>query len=101
MADRPLLAGFQRKYLRKLAHNAKTLVQVGDAGLTETVHAAVDAALRDHELVKVRLHEPEDKKASARELARRSGSELAGLVGHTVILYRRHPDEPRIELPER
>lgn len=101
MADRPLLAGFQRKYLRKLAHNAKALVQVGDAGLTETVHAAVDAALRDHELVKVRLRRPEDKREDARTLASQVGAALCGLVGHTVILYRPHPKTPRIELPQR
>ena len=61
----------------------------------------VERALDDHELVKVRLREPEDKKASARDLAERCGAELCGLVGHTVILYRRHPERPRIELPER
>lgn len=95
------LKGFQRRFLRQRAHSLRALVHVGEAGLSNGVFAALDEALLNHELVKVRLHEPEDKKASARELARRSGSELAGLVGHTVILYRRHPDEPRIELPER
>jgi RNA-binding protein YhbY len=33
-------------------------------------------------------------------LAEKSGAELCGLVGHTVILYRRRPEDPRIELPE-
>jgi len=95
------LQGFQRKYLRGLAHSRRPLVSVGEAGISEAVVAAVEAALADHELVKVRLHEPEDKKAAARELALRSGAELCGLVGHTVILYRRHPEHPRIELPVR
>ncbi len=51
--------------------------------------------------MKVRLHEPDDKKALARTLADESGAELCGLVGHTVILYLAHPEEPRIELPVR
>ena len=95
------MEGYQRKYLRGLAHGLKPVVQVGQAGVTAAVIAAVDDALEHAELIKVRLHEPEDKKAMATELAARAGAELCGMVGHTVILYRRHPDDPRIELPVR
>ena len=49
----------------------------------------------------MRLHQPEDKKATARALADAAGAHLCGVVGHTVILYRRHPERPRIALPER
>jgi RNA-binding protein len=97
----PELAGHQRKHLRSLAHPLKPVVHVGEAGLTEGVLRALDAALLDHELVKVRLHEPEDKKAAARELAERSAAALCGVVGHTVILYRPHPEAPKIVLPTR
>jgi RNA-binding protein YhbY len=34
-------------------------------------------------------------------IADKSGAALCGLVGHTVILYRPHPEDPRIELPKR
>jgi RNA-binding protein len=95
----PELHGFQRKHLRSLAHPLKSLVHVGDGGISEGVLRAVDQALLDHELVKVRLHEPEEKKAAARQLAESTGAALCGLVGHTVILYRPHPEDPRIELP--
>ena len=95
------LRGFQRRYLRGLANPRKALVQVGEAGLSDGVLQALDAALLQHELVKVRLREPEDKKAAARELAEKSGAELCGVVGHTVILYRPHPEEPTIDLPTR
>lgn len=95
------LEGFQRRHLRSLAHGLRPVVIVGEAGLSEAVVRALDRALLDHELVKVRLRQPEDKKAMAAELAARGGAELCGLVGHTAILYRRHPDRPRIQLPER
>lgn len=95
------LTSFQRSHLRSLAHSLRPVVQVGEAGLSDAVQAAVERALESHELVKVRLRHPEDKRAAARELAERCGAELCGLVGHTVILYRRHPDSPRIELPRR
>ncbi len=95
------LAGFQRKHLRKLAHGLKPVVSVGEAGLTPAIGRALEDALAHHELVKVKLHQPEDKKAAAAELARMGGAELCGLVGHTVILYRRNEESPRIEVPER
>jgi len=100
-APQPALRGFQRKYLRKLAHGLKPLVHVGAGGASSPVLRALADALDDHELVKVRMHEPDDKKGLARQLAEESGAELCGLVGHTAILYRAHPETPRIEIPVR
>jgi RNA-binding protein len=97
----PALAGFQRRHLRGLANPLKPLVHVGEAGISDAVIGALEDALEHHELVKVRLHQPQDKKAHATELARRASAHLCGLVGHTVILYRAHPEKPQIELPER
>lgn len=102
MAPTPTeLRGFQRRHLRKLAHGLKPVVYVGEGGISEPVVAALDAALRDHELVKVKLREPEAKKRAAEELAARARAELCGLVGHMVILYRRNDEAPQIELPTR
>ncbi|MBS1105752.1 MAG: hypothetical protein H6Q91_1254 [Deltaproteobacteria bacterium] len=105
MPDRPPaspeLAGFQKRYLRSLAQRLEPIVWVGDDGLSEGVLRALREALAVHELVKVRMRAPSDKRAAAAELARVGGAVLVGLIGHTVILYRRHPDEPKLELPTR
>ena len=93
------LSGRQRKHLRGLAHRLEPVVHVGHHGVTDAVVAAVNEQLTAHELIKVRLHEPEDKKGMADDLATRTGADPCGLVGHTVILYRRHPDHPRIVVP--
>lgn len=95
------LAGFQRRHLRKLAHGRKPIVFVGDAGISDPVVAALDQALADHELVKVKLPGAEGKKELASVLAERSGAHLCGLVGHMAILFRPDPDESQIELPTR
>jgi RNA-binding protein len=94
------LTGRQRRHLRGLANPRKPLVQVGEAGISEAVLQALNSALESHELVKVKLQQPADKKADARLLADKTGSELCGLVGHTVILYRRSPENPGIEFPD-
>ena len=78
-----------RKHLRGLAHALKPLVHVGSAGLTGRVVEAVDMALADHELIKVKMAaERDERKVIAEEMARRTGSEIAGLIGSIAILYR-------------
>lgn len=92
----PQLTGRQRKALRGRAHALQPSVLVGQAGIDDRVLRSVDEALAAHELIKVRLHEPQDKRADASALASGTGAALCGLVGHTVILYRPHPDHPTI-----
>lgn len=94
------LTGRQKRYLRSLAQRLAPVAWVGEAGLTEGVAHAVAEALARDELVKVRMHDPPDKHALAETLAAATGAALAGLVGHTAILYRRHPEAPRIALPQ-
>jgi RNA-binding protein len=95
------LRGFQRRFLRAKAHELQPVVQVGEGGASAGVLTAIDQALRDHELIKVRMHAPADKHGLAEALASGSGAELCGVVGHTVILYRRNAERPRLQLPKR
>ena len=97
----PELDGAQRRHLRGLAHPLKPVVFVGESGLSDAVLKAVDEALDAHELVKIRLRQPRDKKQAARELAEASSAALCGVVGHTVVLYRPNPESPKLELPRR
>jgi RNA-binding protein len=98
------LKGSDRRHLRGLANPMKAVVQVGEAGLTPNVAAAVDAALGDHELVKVRIAaDREERRAIAARIAAETGSELAGMVGRVAIFYRAaaDPAERKIRLPSR
>lgn len=97
----PVLNGAQRRYLRGLAHPLKPIIFVGEGGLSEALMRALDEALASHELVKVRLRQPPDKKAAAVALAEGSSSTVCGVVGHTVVLYRPRPEDPTISLPTR
>jgi RNA-binding protein len=94
----PTLTGRQRKTLRGQAHALEPVVHVGSAGVSAAILRVVDEALTAHELVKVRLHEPVAKHEDAQALADGTGAALCGLVGHTVILYRPHPEAPKIVL---
>lgn len=96
------LTGKQRRHLRALGHHLDPLVQLGKNGLTDGIVAAVDAALEEHELVKVRIGTecPDDRSVIAEELPGRVRAELGQTLGRTLLLYRRHPKEPKISLPK-
>lgn len=97
------LTGAQRKYLRGMAHYLKPVIQVGKNGLTDPVVEIIDKALDDHELIKVRISNPEGRKRElADEIAERTGSAWVGMVGFVVTLYRQQadPEKQTIELPE-
>ena len=93
------LASNQLRYLRAKAHHLRPVVQVGKDGLAEGVLEALSQALEDHELVKVRMHEPEDRHAMANDLAAQMSAYWVGLIGFTAILYRPSAEKPRIVLP--
>jgi RNA-binding protein len=96
-----VLTGKQRRHLRSLGHDLKPIVQIGKSGIDDGVVAAVDQALVDHELVKIKVGESADvdRHEAAAAIASRTGSEVAQVLGYTVLLYRAHPDEPAIVLP--
>jgi RNA-binding protein len=94
------LTGKQRRHLRGLGHALKPLVQVGQDDLTDGVISACDQALTDHELIKVKVGEGAStaRHEAGEQLAQRTKSELVQVLGRTLLLYRRHPEKPKISL---
>lgn len=88
--------------MRALGHHLKPVVQVGKEGVTPAAAAAADQALRDHELIKVKVGEscPLARQEAADALAAATGSEIAQVLGRTFLLYRPDPEEPGIHLPQ-
>jgi RNA-binding protein len=97
-----MLTGKQRRHLRSLGHTIKPIVQVGKGGIDEGLVKALDQALADHELVKVKIGEGAgvDREEAAESLARETQSEVAQVLGNTVLLYRADPEDPQIKLPK-
>jgi RNA-binding protein len=95
------LTGKQRRYLRGLGHPLDPVVQLGKDGIDEGVVAAVNAALTQHELIKVRVgtEAPEERHDAAERLASETSSSVAQVLGRTILLYRKHPKKPKIKLP--
>jgi len=100
------LESFQRKYLRGLAHKLKPVVLIGQKGLTDKVLRSTEQAFEDHELIKMKFNdfkEKEQKKEISELIKNKTGSEIVGTIGHTVILYKQQedPEKQKIILPLR
>lgn len=90
----------QRRHLRGLTHHINPVVMVGDKGLTENVLAEIERALRDHELIKVKLRaDRQVRKAMIQAIVERSGAQTVHAIGQTACFYRRNPEHPVITLP--
>lgn len=97
------LTGKDRRFLRALGNPLRPVVWIGKEGLTGAVLHAIEDAHRGSELIKVKILEisDHDRKAIAAEIVTKSRSLLAGMVGGTILLYRRDPEKPKLVLPSR
>ncbi|MBF0152862.1 MAG: YhbY family RNA-binding protein [Magnetococcales bacterium] len=87
------LTGWQRKYLRGLAHALRPVVLIGHGGLSTTLLDQVEQALTAHELIKVRFNDfKEERRTLTAQLEQDTHCTAVGLIGHTAILYRARPD---------
>lgn len=86
----------QRKKLKALAHDLRPVIQVGKKGLTDELTSAVDKALLDHELIKMKfVGFKEEKREIIDAVAEGTGCTVVEIIGHVAILYRPHPDEEK------
>ena len=98
----PQLSERQRRHLRGLAHALKPVIRLGNAGLTDALARETARALEDHELIKVKA--PGGDRAQRdvlfAALAQHTGSALVQRIGNVAVLYRAHPQVPRILIPD-
>lgn len=97
------LTGKQTRYLRALAHELKPVVQVGKHGWTANLRSEIDSTLLAHELIKIRLvgESPLEPGALALHVEAEVGAAVVQTLGNTLTVYRRHPNQPKIQLPRK
>jgi RNA-binding protein len=92
----------QLRFLRGKAHALKPVVMLGHKGLTDNVVAETVQALRDHELIKVRLRASDRRQREdwLAQLVSQSACTLVTRIGHVAVLYRPATPIPRLVLPD-
>ena len=95
-----MLTSKQRAYLRGLANTEKAIMQVGKDGIGENLVKTVSDALEARELIKLTVLENcmEAPREAANALAEATDSDVVGVVGRKIILYRESVNNKRIEL---
>lgn len=87
------LTSSQIRQFKAQAQRLKATLRVGKDGISERFLAALDEALKHHELLKVQFDSfKEEKKELTPLLAEKSGSHLITRVGNVVVLYRPKPE---------
>lgn len=97
-----MLTKSQIKHLKKLTHDLKPVVMLGQHGLTEAVLNELDIALDHHELVKIKLAagDRDDRQQLISEICKSSQAELVQAIGKMATVFRRNRKKPVIDLPK-
>jgi RNA-binding protein len=92
----------QKQFLKSAAHGLEPVVQVGSKGISDGLIDQIREQLVAHELIKIRFNTESaaGPAESAEMLAERTRSQLVQKKGRVIVLYRRHDEKPRIELPK-
>lgn len=85
----------QRKALRAAAHHLNPVASLGQNGLTPSVLKEIDAALKAHELIKVKLHgiEREDREALFTNICTELDCAPVQHIGNILVLWREQSEE--------
>lgn len=84
----------ERAELRGQANTLEPLFQVGKGGMSDTLIAQTDDALRARELIKLKVlteTSPLSAREAAEALAAATKSEVVQVIGGVMVLYRYNP----------
>jgi len=95
------LKGYQRKYLRSLAHDLKPTAFIGKNDLSTGVYSSIDDAFKNKELIKIKLFNKDNFDKLVSLLEDNCNCNIVGSVGKILIAYRKNidPEKRKISLP--
>ena len=98
-----ILTPAERKEHRSNAHHLEPVVMIGNDGLTPAVVKEVDAALKSHGLIKVRVFSDDRaaREALLADLATRLNAAPVQHIGKLLVLWRPVPPKEKVERDSR
>jgi putative YhbY family RNA-binding protein len=90
----------ERRDLKARAHALNPTVLIGNAGLTEAVLKEIDATLKNHELIKIRVmgDDREARKSMMESICSSLGAAPVQHIGKLLVVYRPRPAAEKIEI---
>jgi len=98
-----VLKGYQRKYLRSLAHHLQPTVFIGKNELTEGVFSSINDAFSKKELIKIKISKKENGNIFIDKIINRNECDIVGSIGKILIAYKQNinPELRKIKLPKK
>jgi len=89
-----MLSAAERKSLKARAHKLEPVILIGNKGITDEVVKEAEAALKAHELIKVRAPglEREAREEAMQVLCERTGAQSVQTIGKVLIIYRKRDE---------
>jgi len=96
------LSNTQKRHLKGLAHDLKTVVMIGDKGLTQPVFEEIKIALEAHELIKIgiRADTKEDRNQIIDNIVNRTHAAKVQTIGGKLVIFKPSKDE-KIAIPKK
>jgi len=97
------LSSAGRRELRARAHALNPVVAIAENGLSDAVLKEIDASLKAHELIKIRVFgdSREDRIAYLERICDELGAAAVQHIGKLLVVYRPKPAEPgKVEAPK-
>ena len=93
MTDNSITSSTRKKY-RQIGHHLRPIVTVGSLGVTERVIEETRRALRDHELIKVKLNieKKTERDQEVKSLSFASDAHFIQMIGKNALLYKKNPN---------
>jgi RNA-binding protein len=92
----------QKRYLKGLAHDLRPVIMIGAKGVSAALLAELDAALEQHELVKVKIaaEDRETRDVWIEAMIEGSACGLVARIGNVAVIFRRSKSKPFVILPK-
>lgn len=87
--------------MQGLGNSIKPTVSVGKSGVSDNTFFSVSNAFNTRELIKIKIQDgcEEVKEDVAQKIERGTSAVLVQIIGKTLLFYKPHPENPKIELP--
>ncbi len=98
-----MLTSRQRAIVKGVAQTEDTIFQIGKGGINDNLITQVADALKAREIVKIKVLDNSMLTAeeAAAELSEKTRSEAVQVIGNKLVLFKRNPQKPRIDLKGR
>ena len=93
MTDNSITSSTRKKY-RQIGHHLRPIVTVGNLGITKGLIEETRRALRDHELIKVKLNieKKTERDREVKSLSLALEAHFIQLIGKNALLYKKNPN---------